>query len=46
MYGQQLLALLSILVVVPVLILKYKFVIKPLDKIIEAKKNAKAAQNA
>ena len=45
MYGQQLLAILSILVVVPVLILKYKFVIKPLDKIL-AEKNAEAAQNA
>ena len=44
-YGQQLLALIAILIAVPSLILKYKFVIKPLDKILEEKKNAEAAQN-
>ena len=38
-YGQQLLALLAIMIAVPSLILKYIHVIKPLDKILEEKKN-------
>lgn len=37
-YGQQLLAVLAIIITVPSILLKYKYVIKPLDKILAEKK--------
>ena len=38
LYGQQLLAVIAIIITVPSILLKYKYVIKPLDKILAEKK--------
>lgn len=41
LYGQQLLAIIAVVITVPALLLKYKYVIKPLDEILAEKRNNK-----